>query len=112
MAQRHSLKGPEEPIFEDGKLLVDFVARTVTFDDKPVDLTPTEYALLRLLIKNVGKVLTHRQILRSIWGTKSEEQAQYLRVYMARLRKKIWKSSGTNAPIKTEPGIGYRFLVR
>ena len=112
VAQRHSLKGQDEPVFDDGKLRVDFAARTVTLDDHPVELTPTEYALLRLMIKNAGKVLTHRQILRSVWGTKSEEQAQYLRVYMTRLRRKIGQSSGTSAPLKTEPGIGYRFLVQ
>ncbi len=111
VAQRHAQKGPDEAVFEHGKLRVDFVARVVTADGKPVQLTPTEYALLRLLIQSAGKVLTHRQILRAVWGPKSEEQAQYLRVYMTRLRKKIGQTSDAAGPIKNEPGVGYRFRV-
>jgi two-component system KDP operon response regulator KdpE len=112
VAQRHARKDEDEPVFEHGKLRVDFVARTVTLAGEPVQLTPTEYALLRLLIQSAGKVLTHRQILRAIWGTKSEEQAQYLRVYMTRLRKKLGQTSSVSGPIKTEAGIGYRLFVR
>jgi two-component system KDP operon response regulator KdpE len=111
VAQRHAHKNEDEPTFEHAKLRVDFVVRTVTLDGKPVSLTPTEYALLRLLIQSAGKVLTHRQILRAVWGPKSEEQAQYLRVYMTRLRKKLGQTSDATGPIKNEPGIGYRFLV-
>jgi two-component system KDP operon response regulator KdpE len=92
------------PLLSCGALHVDFVARVVSVGRKVVELTATEYELLRLLALNAGKVLTHSHILRSIWGPKSEEQRQYLRVHLAALRRKL----GPGVPIKTETGIGYR----
>jgi two-component system KDP operon response regulator KdpE len=74
-----------------------------------VKLTATEYALLRLFVKHPGRVLTHRYILREIWGPKSEEHRQYLRVYITHLRQKIEADPTTPSLIKTESGIGYRF---
>jgi two-component system, OmpR family, KDP operon response regulator KdpE len=94
----------EEPIFVNGNLEVDFTARRVRVAGKSIDLTSIEYDLLRLLAINVGKVLTHSHILRTIWGPKAEEQRQYLRVHLAALRRKL----GEAAQIKTETGIGYR----
>lgn len=90
-------------------LIIDLTARTVTLDGQFVKLTATEYSLLTLLAKNDGKVLTHQFILRQIWGPGYTEQAQYLRVFVGQLRKKI--EPNPNAPrfIRTESGIGYRF---
>lgn len=97
----------ESPLFENGALQIDFTAHTVKASGQAVDLTATEYELLRLFAQHAGKVLTHSHILRSIWGPRAEDQRQYLRVYIAALRKKL----GPAAPIKTEPGIGYRLIL-
>jgi two-component system KDP operon response regulator KdpE len=97
----------EEPVFQSGSLTIDFTSREVRLKGKAIDLTATEYSLLHLLAQNAGRVLTHVHILRQIWGPKAEEQWQYLRVYIASLRKK----RGSAASIKTEPGIGYRLLA-
>jgi two-component system, OmpR family, KDP operon response regulator KdpE len=80
----------------------------VKIGGEEVRLTPTEYSLLRVLVQNAGKVVTHRQLLRTVWGEKAESQAQYLRVYVTHLRKKL--EAHKNAPrlIRTEIGIGYR----
>lgn len=87
------------------------VARTITKGGAEVHLTATESALLRLFIRHAGRVLTHRQILREIWGPKAEEQRQYLRVHIGNLRKKI-ESAGHKEPLlRTEPGIGYRLMA-
>jgi two-component system KDP operon response regulator KdpE len=101
---------PEEDIsrFKSGDLIVDLTARVVTRAGHEVKLTATEYALLRLFVRHVGRVLTHRQILREIWGPKSEEHRQYLRVYVTHLRQKIERDPAAPELIKTEPGIGYR----
>jgi two-component system KDP operon response regulator KdpE len=73
-------------------------------------LTATEYALLRLLVKHAGKVLTHQQILREVWGPNYVDQTQYLRVYMAHLREKLEAEPSKPALLLTEPGIGYRLV--
>jgi two-component system KDP operon response regulator KdpE len=108
VAQRRSLTEAGEPVFNTGPLRVDFSARQVKLGGVEIKLTPTEYSLLRVLVQNAGKVVTHRQLLRTVWGEKAESQAQYLRVYVTHLRKKL--ESDRNAPslIKTEGGIGYR----
>jgi two-component system, OmpR family, KDP operon response regulator KdpE len=101
---------PEEEIsrFKSGDLIVDLTARVVTRAGREVKLTATEYALLRLFVRHAGRVLTHRQILREIWGPKSEEHRQYLRVYVTHLRQKIERDPTAPKLVKTEPGIGYR----
>jgi two-component system, OmpR family, KDP operon response regulator KdpE len=101
---------PEEEIsrFKSGDLVVDLTARVVTRAGHEVKLTGTEYALLRLFVRHAGRVLTHRQILREIWGPKSEEHRQYLRVYVTHLRQKIERDPAAPELVKTEPGIGYR----
>lgn len=106
--RRHAQPGPEESFFRIGQLQVDLAARSVSLKGRAVHLTPTEYALLAVLVRHAGKIVTHRQLLREVWGPQAEEQAQYLRVYMAHLRKKV--AAGPAAPglIKNEPGIGYR----
>ncbi len=100
----------EEPAFTTGDLVVDFASRRVTRGGQPVRLTATEYALLRLFIQHAGKVLTHRHILREIWGPEHEDDTQYLRVYMTRLREKLETNPELPALFHTEPGVGYRFV--
>jgi len=108
VAQRHAQRQEAPAVFEQDGLRVDLLERLVTVNGKAVDLTPTEYAVLRLLVTHVGKVLTHAHILRSIWGPKSAEQSQYLRVYVSHLRSKLAALGMPSDLIKTETGIGYR----
>jgi two-component system, OmpR family, KDP operon response regulator KdpE len=110
-AQRKTRPLEEESIFSIDNLTIDLAARLVKRDGTEVKLTGTEYALLRLFITHAGRVLTHRQILREIWGPKSEEHRQYLRVYVTHLRQKIEINPSAPKLIKTEPGIGYRFQL-
>jgi two-component system, OmpR family, KDP operon response regulator KdpE len=93
-------------------LSIDLTNRNVTLDNVPVKLTSTEYSLLILLAKNDGKVLTHQFILKQIWGPGYIEQAQYLRVFIGQLRKKIESNPNTPKFIITESGIGYRFCPK
>jgi len=97
----------QEPVFVSGDLTVDLAARTVRVKNKEVHLTATEYALLHELVKYAGKIVTHKQLLRAVWGSKAEEQSQYLRVYITHLRKKL-ETDPKQKLIKTEAGIGYR----
>jgi len=99
----------EKPVFRTGDLEVDFGSRRVTRKGEPVKLTVTEYALLRLFIQHAGKVLTHRHILREVWGPEDERQTQYLRVYMTRLREKLEPDPNHPILFLTESGVGYRF---
>jgi len=108
-ALRHADKTrAEDPVFQSGDLVVDLVARQVTRKGQPVKLTATEYALLHLFIRHAGKVLTHRQILREVWGQGHEEHTHYLRVYLAHLREKLEANPAEPALFITEPGVGYR----
>ncbi len=106
--QRRASLGKDEPYFQAGPLAVDFNSHTVTVNGQEVMLTATEYALLRVLAQHAGKVVTHRQLLREVWGPNAENQSQYLRVYMNHLRKKIEVPDAKERLLKTEPGIGYR----
>lgn len=108
---KHAPEQPDLPLFENGNLKVDFVERRVFVLGKEVKLTGIEYALLKLFIQHTGKVLTHRQILREVWGPNSEERTQYLRVYITHLRQKIESNPDHPERIKTESGIGYRFCL-
>ena len=110
VALRHSENQSEEPIFQSGPLVVDLAARRVTVAGKEISLTATEYSLLRLLVRHSGKVLTHRFILREVWGPNAENQNHYLRVYIARLREKLKADSKHPDILLTEPGIGYRLV--
>ncbi|MDN3706876.1 response regulator [Myroides ceti] len=91
------------------ELEIDLVARIVKCDNETVKLTSTEYNLLALLIKNEGRVLTHQFILKEIWGVGYQLETQYLRVFIAQLRKKIEKNPNQPKHIITESGVGYRF---
>jgi two-component system KDP operon response regulator KdpE len=106
-AVRHRLQQEgEKPLFKAGDLTVDLVRRIVTVRGKEVKLTPREYDLLRLLVAHAGKVLTHKFILREIWG--SETDVQYLRIYIRTLRQKIEANAEQPTLISTEQGVGYR----
>ncbi len=95
--------------FERGALHVDFAAHTVTQRGEPVKLTPTEFALLKVLVENAGKVLTHRALLQTVWGPEYGDEAEYLRVYVGQLRKKLEDDPTRPQFILTEAGVGYRF---
>jgi two-component system, OmpR family, KDP operon response regulator KdpE len=110
VAQRHAQPGPEVTVFRAGQLEVDFTARLVKLKGTEVRLTATEYSLLRLFVQHAGKVLTHRQILRDVWGPNAVEQTHYLRVYIAHLREKLEVEPSKPRLILTEPGVGYRLL--
>jgi two-component system KDP operon response regulator KdpE len=89
-------------------LQVDGAARQVRLAGKEVHLTPTEFRLLATLVKHAGRVVTHRQLLKEVWGPDSVQETQYLRVYMAALRQKIEPDSSRPRYLLTEPGVGYR----
>lgn len=100
-----------EPVFRSGALSVNFERREVRLDNKPVKLTPTEYDLLKYMIQYTGKVLTHRTLLTAIWGEAYADQAQYLRVFIGQLRKKLEHDTARPRYILTDPGVGYRFVT-
>jgi len=108
--RRANKGGVEEPVFRAGDLEVDLAKRKVACKGQPVRLTATEYVLLRLFVQHAGKVLTHRHILREVWGATHEEHTQYLRVYMGRLREKLEPEPAQQPLFITEPGVGYRLL--
>jgi len=107
-ALRRSLQETPEPLFRSGELQVDLNLRKVTITGKEVQLTPTEYDLLRLLLTHAGKVMTHSQILKQIWGIAYLEQPHLLRVNISNLRRKIEADPSRPRHIITEPGVGYR----
>ena len=107
---RSSSSESENPILTSNDLQIDLSLRIVKKNNEPIKLTVTEYNLLALLIKNEGKVLTHQYLLRAIWGPSYISQSQYLRVYIAQLRKKIEDDLNKPRHIITESGIGYRFI--
>lgn len=110
-AQRRAHPREETSVFRHGELEVDVVAHLAKRAGQELKLSATEWALLALLIRHAGRVLTHRQILREVWGPKSEEHRQYLRVYFSHLRKKIERDPAHPELIRTEPGIGYRLTA-
>jgi two-component system KDP operon response regulator KdpE len=112
VALRHAGAGTaSEPTFEVGPLRLDLARREVTVGGREVRLTPTEWKLLALLARHAGKVLTHRQILKDVWGPAATE-AHYVRVQMAELRKKLEAEPARPRLLVTEPGVGYRLRDR
>jgi two-component system KDP operon response regulator KdpE len=112
VALRHRAQVADESassVFAAGDLEVDLARRQTRVAGQSVHLTPTEYRLLTLLIKSAGRVITHRQLLREVWGPGSTQEAHYLRVYVNQLRKKLGDNSTAPRLIMTEPGVGYRF---
>ena len=100
---------PQESVYRNGNLSIDYAAGCVYRDDREIHLTPIEYKLLCVLAKNTGKVLTHNYILKEVWGNAFSADASSLRVFMATLRKKLEKGGGTQY-IQTHIGVGYRML--
>ncbi len=101
---------PGETVITAGQLSVDLAARTVTRGTEPVHLTPTEFDLLRMLARNRGRLMTHRDLLVSVWGAGYGEDTQVLRAHIANLRRKIEPPDGPKV-IRTDPGVGYRFVT-
>ncbi|MGH9891390.1 MAG: response regulator [bacterium] len=111
VALRHAAlpaNAPAQPVFALGGLRVDLIRRQVLRHGVEVHLTPTEYKLLAALIRQAGRVITHRQLLEEVWGTNYVDQGHYLRVYMAHLRHKLEPDPSRPRLLTTEPGIGYR----
>ncbi len=111
VALRHLARrsaGQTEPVFVLHNLRVDLAQRQVFLDDKEVHLTPMEYKLLTVLVRHAGKVITHRQLLKEVWGPAHVNEVQYLRVYMTQLRHKLEADPARPRFLMNEPGIGYR----
>lgn len=111
VALRHTAQqqvSGEEPVFSVGNLKVDLSKRRVLLDGEEVHLTPIEYRLLTALIKHAGKVVTHNQLLKEVWGVAYKDQTHYLRIYMAQLRHKLESDPARPSFLLNEPGVGYR----
>lgn len=110
VALRHTQTSNNGPIFKSGNVAIDFAAHLITIKGKEVRFTATEYQLLALLAKHAGKILSHRTILKEIWGPNSVEHDHYLRVYFSQIRKKL-ESSQADEIIENESGVGYRLKL-
>ena len=110
-ALRENINDDNNPVMDCGNLQIDLALRLVKKHDEIIKLTSTEYALLALFAKNEGKVLTHHYLLREVWGPGYISQSQYLRVFIAQLRKKIEDDANRPVHIVTESGVGYRFVA-
>lgn len=111
-AQASAMTGPASQMLVFGDVRIDLVRREVFRNDEELHLTPIEYKLLLMMAQNAGKVLTHRQILKEIWGPSYANQTHYVRVHMAELRKKIEAEPARPKLLATEPGVGYRLRDR
>jgi two-component system KDP operon response regulator KdpE len=111
VAMRRLAGKPDEPVLQVDDLKMDLSRRIVTVNGNQISLTPTEYEILRLLLQNAGKVLTHRQLLRQVWGAAYESEMHMLRVNISNLRHKIESDPSRPHYLITEPGVGYRIRV-
>jgi two-component system KDP operon response regulator KdpE len=111
LLRRFRQTGGEEPVVNIGEVCVDLARRQVSRAGEPIHLTPIEYRLLTLLVTNADRVLTHRQILREVWGPSHAEDTHYLRVYMTGLRRKIEQNPAIPRHLRTESGVGYRLVL-
>jgi two-component system KDP operon response regulator KdpE len=111
-AIRKSSSNENNTVLEFEDLTIDLVARTVKKKGTVVKLTATEYTLLSILARNEGKVLTHHYLLHQVWGPRAQQESQYLRVFIAQLRKKIEIDPNRPVHIITESGVGYRFIAK
>jgi two-component system KDP operon response regulator KdpE len=114
VALRHSIRPQDQvqaDVFATANLKVDLLNRVVSIDDQEIHLTPIQYRLLTVLIKHAGKVLTHQQILKEVWGPSYQENAHYLRIYMSQLRQKLEADPTQPKFLLTESGVGYRLKV-
>lgn len=110
-ALRRSAAATAGTLVRFGAVEVDLEKRLVRVDSQEIHLTPNEYKLLQVLIQHAGKVLTQRQLLNEVWGPQHTEQAQYLRVYIAQLRRKLERNPARPRHLQTEPGVGYRLVT-
>ncbi len=108
-AVRRASPAPDEPVVITKDFTVDLAAKRVTRDGRDVRLTPTEWQLLEILVRNSGRLVTQRQLLREVWGESYETESNYLRVYLAQLRRKLEPEPSQPRYLLTEPGMGYRF---
>jgi len=114
VSMRHSVSSPEQDqngIFTTGALKVDLLKRQVVIGDREVHLTPIQYRLLSVLIKNAGKVLTHQYLLKEVWGPSYKDNSHYLRIYMSQLRQKLETDPTQPQYLLTESSVGYRLKV-
>ena len=111
-ALRHGLQAQgEAPVFRSGPLSVDLVNRKIMLGGEEIHLSPKEFSLLRFLAMHAGRVVTHQQLLKEVWGPANVDDIQYLRVLMRQLRRKLDSGSGSSPLLVTEPGVGYRLLA-
>ncbi|MHC1758262.1 MAG: response regulator [Negativicutes bacterium] len=109
---RRSTHTGEDPVIQCGDLSIDLAQRRVTVDTQEIKLTPTEYDIIKILAQNAGKVLTHRQLLKAVWGDTYSDDTHYIRVYIGQLRRKIEPNPTQPRYIITESGVGYRLMTR
>jgi two-component system KDP operon response regulator KdpE len=110
-ALRRVGSGPDEPVISIDGLEIDFASRTVRDDGEEIHLTPIEYDLLRVLLRNRGRLMTHRALLAEVWGPAYESDTPTLRTHIANLRRKIERDGRRRRLIRTDPGVGYRFAA-
>jgi two-component system, OmpR family, KDP operon response regulator KdpE len=108
-AVRRTAPTPDEPVVTTDDFTIDLAARRVTKDGADVRLTPTEWQILEVLVRNRGRLVTQRQLLQDVWGPAYESETNYLRVYLAQLRRKLEPDPPRPRYLVTEPGMGYRF---
>ena len=108
-AVRRGAPAPDEPVVAVPDFTVDLAAKRVTRDGADVRLTPTEWQLLEILVRNRGRLVTQKQLLRDVWGPAYGSESNYLRVYIAQLRRKLEREPSRPRYLLTEPGMGYRF---
>ena len=111
VALRRSAQPDSQVVFTSDDLTVDLSSRTVSVDGNEISLTPTEYDILRALVQHAGKVLTHRQLLHTVWGIAYEDENHLLRVNVSNLRRKVEKDPARPQHVITEPGVGYRLKM-
>ena len=111
VALRHSQSKEESPVFRSGPFEMDYAGHVVKVSGQIIKLTSTEFDILKVLTRYAGKVVTHRLLLKEVWGPNAVEHTQYLRVYLGQIRKKIQIDPAIPDLIQTEPGVGYRFSV-
>lgn len=112
VALRHIVPAENEPVLSFGNLTIDLSLRLVSENGREIKLTPLEYDILKNLALHAGRVLTHRQLLKNIWGSEYQEETHYLRVYIGQLRHKIEPDPTRPRYIITEPGVGYRLMAK
>jgi two-component system KDP operon response regulator KdpE len=110
-ALRRAAGGPEEPVLRSEGLEIDLAGRNVRRDGEDIHLTPIEFDVLRVLVRNRGRLMTHRMLITEVWGPNAVEDTQALRTHIANLRRKIEPPGERPRYIRTDPGVGYRFAV-